>query len=59
MTYVVNCRDIGFDCEGVVKGETEEEVLQKVAQHASSTHGLSEVTDEIVAKVRSVMTVEE
>ncbi len=55
MTKVVNCRDVGFDCEGVVKGETEEETLSKVAEHAQSVHGLSEVTPEVADKVKSVM----
>lgn len=55
MTKVVNCRDVGFDCDGVVRAETEEEVLQKVAEHAKSVHNLETVTEEIVEKVRSVM----
>ena len=59
MTLVVHCRDVGFDCDGVVRAETEEEVLQQVAEHAKSTHGLEEVTDEIVEKVKSVIRKEE
>ena len=55
MTMVVRCRDAGFDCDGVVKAETEEELLQQVAEHAKSAHGLEEVTDEVVAKVKSVI----
>ena len=54
MTKVVNCRDVGFDCEGVVRAESEKELLAKVAQHAKEVHGLTEVTEEIVAKVQSV-----
>lgn len=54
MTKVVNCRDIGFDCEGVVRAESEQELLAKVAQHANEVHGLTEVTEEIVVKVKSV-----
>ncbi len=55
MTKIVNCRDVGFDCEGVVKAETEEETLRLVAEHAQSAHGLDEVTPDIAAKVKSVM----
>ena len=55
MAYVLNCRDIGFDCEAVVRAETEEEVLKQVAEHAGNTHGITEVDDELVAKVRAVM----
>ncbi len=55
MTKVVNCRDVGFDCEGVIRAETEEEVLKLVAEHAKVVHGMEEVPPEVVEKVRSVM----
>jgi predicted small metal-binding protein len=55
MTKVVYCRDVGFDCDGVVRADTEAEVLNLVAAHAKSVHNLDTVTDEIVEKVRSVM----
>ncbi len=59
MALVVHCRDVGFDCDGVVRAETEEELLQQVAEHAKSAHGLEEVTDEIVEKVKAVIRKEE
>lgn len=55
MAKVVKCRDVGFDCDGVVRAETEDEVLKRVAAHAKAVHEIEEVTPEIVAKVRSVM----
>lgn len=55
MAKEVLCRDVGFDCEGVVTADTEEETLQLVAQHAASAHGVTEVTPEIAEKVKSVM----
>lgn len=55
MTKVVHCRDVGFDCDGVVRAETEEEALKQVAAHAKAVHNLETVSDEIVAKVRQVM----
>ena len=55
MTLVVRCRDVGFDCDGVVRAETEEEVLQQVAAHAKTVHGLETVSEEVVDQVRSVM----
>lgn len=58
MTLIVRCRDVGFDCEGVCKAESEEELLKQVAEHANSAHGVEEVTDEIVAKVKSVIQTE-
>lgn len=59
MTYVVHCRELGFDCDGVVRAETEEEALKQVAAHAGSTHGITEVDEELVAKVKAIMIVED
>jgi len=56
---VVRCRDVGFDCDGVVRAETEEELLQQVAEHARSAHNVEEVTEEMVAKIKSVISEEE
>jgi predicted small metal-binding protein len=55
MTKVVDCRDVGFDCEGVVRAESEEEVLKMVAEHAKEVHGMEEVPPDVVEKVRAVM----
>jgi predicted small metal-binding protein len=55
MAKVIRCSDVGFDCDGVIRADTEEEALQQAAQHAQDVHGLDEVTDEVVAKVKSVM----
>lgn len=55
MTKAVHCRDVGFDCDGVVSADTEDETLARVAEHAKSAHGLEEVTPDVVAKVKSVM----
>ena len=55
MAKVVNCRDVGFDCDAVVRAETEEDALAQVAAHAKAVHNLENVTDEVVEKVRSVM----
>jgi predicted small metal-binding protein len=59
MAKVVHCRDIGFDCDGVVRADTEEELLQKVAEHAQTAHNLEEVTPENEANVKSVIREEE
>lgn len=36
----LNCREVGFDCPTVIKGNTEGEVIQKAKEHASSTHNI-------------------
>jgi len=58
MEKVIRCRDVGFDCEGVIRAKTEKEALELVAEHAKNEHGLKEVTPEVVEKIKSVMTEE-
>ena len=52
---VIHCRDVGFDCNGVIRAKTEKEALQMAAEHASQVHGVREITPEIEAKIRSVI----
>ena len=55
MGKTIHCKDVGFDCEGVVRAGSEKEVLQLAAEHAKSVHGVSKLTNEMVAKVKSVI----
>ena len=55
---VIRCRDVGFDCDGVIKAKTEDEALKLAAEHAQKEHGLKDVTPEVVEKIKSVMTEE-
>ncbi len=34
------CRETGLDCDYVIKGETEEEILTNGAEHAMKVHGM-------------------
>jgi predicted small metal-binding protein len=55
MAKVLRCNDVGFECDGVIRGETEEEVLKQAAEHARAAHNLQEMTAEVVEKVRGVI----
>ncbi|HXG66314.1 MAG TPA: DUF1059 domain-containing protein [Blastocatellia bacterium] len=55
MAKVINCRDVGVDCDFTARGETEEEVLQKCAEHARSEHGMDELPADLAEKVRTAM----
>lgn len=48
------CRDVGFDCPGIVRGETKEDVLKQAAEHAASVHD-TKVTEELAAKVAALI----
>lgn len=51
MAKVLRCRDVGFDCDAVVRADTEDEILAQVAVHAKRDHGLEEVSDDVVKTV--------
>jgi predicted small metal-binding protein len=36
----VLCRETGLDCDYVIKGKTEEEILKNGAEHAMKDHGM-------------------
>ncbi len=55
MEKIIRCRDVGFDCNGVIKAKTENEALELAAEHAKSAHGVKEITPAIVDKIKSVI----
>lgn len=50
----LHCRDVGFDCDAVVKAATEEEVLTTAAQHAAQVHGVT-VTPDMAAQIKTLI----
>jgi predicted small metal-binding protein len=54
MAKIVECAkvDPSSGCQHIVRGETEEEVLQKAAEHAKQ-HGIRQVTPDLVARVKA------
>ena len=55
MEKVIRCRDVGFDCNGVIRAKTEEEALTLAAEHARKVHNVTEITPEIVDRIKAVM----
>ena len=55
MAKMVSCREVGVDCDFLARGETEQEVMQKCAEHAKSAHGMDEIPPDLAAKVRASM----
>jgi predicted small metal-binding protein len=54
MTKILECAkvDPSSGCQHVIRGETEEEVLQKAAEHAKE-HGIREVTPDLIERVKA------
>jgi len=51
---ILHCRDAGFECEGVIRGKGEDEVLNQAAKHALEVHGVS-VTPELAAQLKKMI----
>jgi predicted small metal-binding protein len=52
--FVLRCKDVGFDCPGVVTGATREEVLTQAAAHAGEVHG-TQITPALAAQVAALI----
>ena len=51
----LRCRDAGFDCDEVIRGENEQEVMSKGAEHAREVHGVDEIDEETEQRIRSLI----
>jgi predicted small metal-binding protein len=51
----LNCRDAGFDCEGEIRGATEEEILTQAAEHARTEHNVQQVSPELAEQLRKLI----
>lgn len=55
MTKSISCSDVGADCGWSATAESEEELMEKVAEHAKAEHKDLEITPELVAKIKSAI----
>ncbi len=55
MDKKLHCRDIGLDCDSVVCGNTDEEVVTKAGQHVLATHGIEGFSKEFYNKARAAV----
>lgn len=50
----LQCRDVGFDCDAVVRAETVDDVMAQAGPHAKEAHGV-DVTPEMAGQIRSLV----
>jgi predicted small metal-binding protein len=55
MAKELRCRDLGFDCDQVIQGEAEEEVVAKAATHALLVHRVEVIDEKILEQIRTVI----
>ena len=52
MSKYIECKDLFPGCEFKAEADSDAELLKKVAEHAASSHGITEVTEDIVSKAK-------
>lgn len=55
MSVRICCADVGPDCDFEALADTEEELMELVAEHASRVHGIETVDAELESRVRDAM----
>ncbi len=50
----LKCRDVGFDCRAVVRGDTTAGVMARIRPHAQEVHGVH-VTPEMAEQLRGLV----
>jgi len=55
MAKELHCGEIMEGCDHVIRGETEDEVLARGAEHARKEHGVEEVDEETAEKVKAAI----
>ncbi len=53
MSKVMRCGDVVPGCEYVARGNDEDEVLARAAEHAKRDHGMDSIPDDVLNKVKS------
>lgn len=59
MAKVLRCDDVVPGCPFEMRGASEEEVLMQAAEHGRTAHGLSDISPEMLSKVRGAIHEEE
>ncbi|MDH5437979.1 MAG: DUF1059 domain-containing protein [Candidatus Bathyarchaeota archaeon] len=49
------CRDIGMACDFEATAETEDELVKKIAEHASKAHNMKTMSPEMMGKVKKAI----
>ena len=55
MSKTLSCREVGMDCNFVVKGDSEEQILSQAAEHARTEHNMNEIPAELLDRVKSLI----
>jgi predicted small metal-binding protein len=55
MSKVLKCGDVVPGCSYEIRGNSEQDVLQKAAEHAKSAHNLDSIPPDVMSKVKGAI----
>ena len=55
MEKIFRCGDLIPECNAVIEGQDESEVMAKVAEHAKQAHAVTSIPPAVAAKVRAAI----
>jgi predicted small metal-binding protein len=55
VTTVLKCDDLNPGCTFEARGNTDEDVLKKAAEHAKTAHKMAEIPPDVLDKARSAI----
>ena len=51
----LRCKDLGADCDHVIRGKTTDEIFAKAAEHAKAVHHMETIPPELIEKARAAI----
>ena len=55
MGKMLSCKDVGVDCDFVIHGKDEADVLRQAAEHAKGCHNNVQMTPEVQRAIRAAI----
>ena len=55
MAKVISCRDVGVDCDFQARAKSMDELMTVLAKHGKDAHGMTQISPEIVAKIKAAV----
>ena len=55
MGKTLSCKDVGVNCDVVIKGKDDADVMRQAAEHAKGCHQGVQMTPEVQAKIRAAI----
>ena len=55
MAKTICCKDAGVNCDWTGRAETEDELIEKVKEHAKKDHGMPVLPDVLLQQARKIM----